>query len=563
MNANMNHCPYCGEVIKPKVQECPYCGEALNVRILTGKALFKEVRRIFSDRFDVLGEQYSSGICIGYKVVTRTDEVPYLLRIQHPYLQADADQAQRFERSNRILKQLNHKHILEVTEYGQLGGISYAISPFLEVTDLGTVLSSSSGFGKEECIRLLSQLGDALSYAHSNGVVHGGLRPERILYSDAGQIYVSGFGYDGQGTFRECLEELSAYVSPEQALGLSFDKRSDIYGLGVLLYVCLTGCIAPELDDSRIILSSYHSGQTIYSLIRRDGEIKEFDKVLKRALSYNAKQRYADAMNLVKELKNAKRVNPICPICGKRSHEMRFKCEECGRDNICQSHMIKDGLCTECKESMDRKERSENLARLKRSMILKEYVKQRKGRTDSIELQQYLERRGYLPIEEDGLADLVKEIENAYREDVEKRIKIIKAVGIGIVIILLIIKFVTMVSNFHRSFVPLSGSGVSSGISKKTRDSEKEREEKITHLYEQALEYIRKNRLTSPAGACAYDVADELAGYDRSKSNAIKIKIAEKYKQWGTYNYNNGNYQKALRYFNKAYSIDGSTFSGK
>ena len=378
MQNNKKYCPFCGEEIRKDATSCAYCGERLVLHLLDGKDLFKEIRDLFSDRFDVLEEQFDSGICVSYKVVTRTDYKPYLLTIQNPYLQADAAQAERFEQLSKIAQKLNHQHIWPVEQLGRMNGIAYTLSPYRQVENLRKKITATGGLAADECIKIVTQVGEALHYAHAKGIVHGRLSSEQIWYSRTGEVYVTGFGYEAKPEVNERPDELGAYLSPEQFMGLPFDFRTDIYGLGVLFYECLSGGLTQEMQDGRVLIGSYKSGQSVYSLMKRKGKLKEYDTALKRALSYNPKNRYDSVQSFVKALQKR------------------------------EASAIKE------RKEKEEQAKAQDLLHLKDSGLAEEYVSKHDGRLDESDYEQFLKGHGYFPIDDEAVRELLDAAVKAY-----------------------------------------------------------------------------------------------------------------------------------------------------
>jgi len=111
-------------------------------------------------------------------------------------------------------------------------------------------LIESRGFGLQDVITILTQVCDALDYAHKQGVIHRDLRMGNTMLDTAGQIKVGDFGLArliGEELFRRNLTEQNKamgtmdYVAPEQYKpGMAFDLRADIFSLGLMLYKLTT-----------------------------------------------------------------------------------------------------------------------------------------------------------------------------------------------------------------------------------------------------------------------------------------------------------------------------------
>jgi len=155
----------------------------------------------------------------------------------------------------RAISALNHPNICTVYEVGEADGKPYIAMEFVEGRPLsGEILST--GMSLDQVERYGMQLADALSHAHSRGVIHRDLKAANVIVTPSGRLKVLDFGisrriapgggdettrfdksWDSQHTFTGTLP----YIAPEVLKGVQADERSDIWSLGVLLYEMATG----------------------------------------------------------------------------------------------------------------------------------------------------------------------------------------------------------------------------------------------------------------------------------------------------------------------------------
>src|SRR2546422_1373478 len=156
---------------------------------------------------------------------------------------------ERFLREIEIAAGLNHPHILPPYDTGEADTTLNDVMPKLEGETLRDRLNRERQLPLEDALRIAREVADALSYAHDHDVVHRDIKPENILFQ-AGHAVVSDFGIaraitaaaGGSLTATGIAIGTPAYMSPEQATGSSrLDGRSDIYGLGRVLYEMLAG----------------------------------------------------------------------------------------------------------------------------------------------------------------------------------------------------------------------------------------------------------------------------------------------------------------------------------
>jgi serine/threonine-protein kinase len=169
------------------------------------------------------------------------------LKILHPEL-AISVTAQRFLREISMLSQLQHPHIAQMLDYGELDMLVYYAMRFIEGPNLRVYLERERRCGLDDAVRHASEMLDALDAAHALGIVHRDVKPENIILSPEGAVLLDfGIARAVAVSGNERLTRsgftvgTSAYMSPEQVNGGDLDQRSDIYSLGCVLFECLAG----------------------------------------------------------------------------------------------------------------------------------------------------------------------------------------------------------------------------------------------------------------------------------------------------------------------------------
>lgn len=164
----------------------------------------------------------------------------------------------RFLREARAAGALSHPNIATIYEVGEDGGGAYIAMELVEGQPLDAVLQAHGRLPYERVLQLGQQLAEALAYAHRMGVVHRDVKPSNILLSsdgrtaklvDFGVARIDDPGADSDGAHLERTQfgqmvGTPRYMSPEQALSLPVDHRSDLFSLGIVLYEMVTGKVA-------------------------------------------------------------------------------------------------------------------------------------------------------------------------------------------------------------------------------------------------------------------------------------------------------------------------------
>jgi serine/threonine protein kinase len=171
--------------------------------------------------------------------------------------------AESFLAEARRVASLKHDGIVPVYDVGVEGDICFIVSEFLEGGSLADRLTRGKP-SREEAVRWIGEIADALEYAHINGIVHRDIKPANILIDQHGRAKLADFGI-AQSSIKTGGNTPSLgtlrYMSPEQLEGKPADHRSDIYSLGLVLYESLTGDLPYSSPDPSIIRREIAEGR--------------------------------------------------------------------------------------------------------------------------------------------------------------------------------------------------------------------------------------------------------------------------------------------------------------
>jgi len=215
----------------------------------------------------------------------------------------------RFQREIKTIAQLEHPAIVSVYDVGEHDGIPFFVMRYMTGGSLSDMIKKGR-FTLEDTARIVERLASALSYAHRKGVVHRDLKPDNILFNDDGYPFISDFGI---AKFTEAHTNLTgsgiigtpAYMSPEQATGDPLDHRSDIYGLGVIVYQMLSGQ-QPYNADTPMGVAIKHVTDPVPDIRLIVPDLpEEMGDVMKKVLAKDREQRYATAVEFARALNQA------------------------------------------------------------------------------------------------------------------------------------------------------------------------------------------------------------------------------------------------------------------
>lgn len=239
------------------------------------------------------------------------------IKVMHAQYTDDMNFRARFRQEAHIAAQLTHPGIVTVTDFDETEGQLYIIMEFIEGQNLQELLeqfrAQHTWLGLAEAIRLISQVGLALHYAHNKGVLHRDIKPSNIMIrldteqpgyyqpviTDLGLARLKSGGmithpYSTMGT--------PAYMSPEQATGEATDPRSDVYSLGVLLYELVIGELPFPIQTITDAFRYHVREQPPAPRAKRAELPVALEQIILRAMAKEPKQRYASTAEMVQAL---------------------------------------------------------------------------------------------------------------------------------------------------------------------------------------------------------------------------------------------------------------------
>ena len=198
------------------------------------------------DRFDIVSRLAESDTHIVYTACDLGHTELVRLKVLRTSIAGDGRQVELFRHEASAAARLSHASILKTAEAEELNGIHFSVTE--ERPGLITLrdhLSRKGWLNPEEAVQIARQIADALQHAHSRGILHLTLEPEKVLLDDAGAAYVTGFGIERAKDLLWARQERSRhcaarYISPEQILSGEVDQRTDLYLLGLILFEMLT-----------------------------------------------------------------------------------------------------------------------------------------------------------------------------------------------------------------------------------------------------------------------------------------------------------------------------------
>jgi tetratricopeptide (TPR) repeat protein/predicted Ser/Thr protein kinase len=238
------------------------------------------------------------------------------IKVLHPSFKEDPQFTARFQREAKIVAKLTHPHIVPIYDFSEHEGMAYLVMRYIDGRTLKAILKEGP-LPLDRVMGILEPAGQALAYAHDQGVLHRDIKPSNFILSSEGEVFLTDFGLarmaeTGDSTLsRDMLVGTPQYISPEQARGERLDARTDIYSLGVVLFEMLTGKVPYDADTPYAVIHDH-----IFSPLPLPTEFKPdvpgpVERVVLKALAKDRNDRFENVREMVSALQEALAGEPV------------------------------------------------------------------------------------------------------------------------------------------------------------------------------------------------------------------------------------------------------------
>ncbi len=234
------------------------------------------------------------------------------IKVLAPELAQESGFLHRFQREIDTLRLLDHPGIVRFFESGYEGGHYYYAMEYIEGQSLDELLHAQGRLPWDQVLEIALKICPALRHAHDHGIIHRDIKPPNILVTHDGQVKLTDFGIakvfaSGQLTATGGVVGTAEFLSPEQAAGKPVSKRSDLYSLGVVLYLLITAR-HPFEGTSFVDLLHKHRYAQFDRPIKLVPELPyEIDELICQLLDKDPAKRPADCLVLAKQLELLRR----------------------------------------------------------------------------------------------------------------------------------------------------------------------------------------------------------------------------------------------------------------
>ena len=270
-----------------------------------------QIGKIFAGRYRIIKQIGRGGMADVYlakDLILDGEEVA--VKVLRTNYQTDPIAVARFQREARAMADLDHPHIVRITDIGEEDGQQYLAMEYVAGLDLKRYIKEHHPLSNEEAVRIMGQILLAMRLAHTRGIVHRDLKPQNILLTPDGTAKVTDFGIAvafAETSLTQTNSMLGSvhYLSPEQARGSKATVQSDIYAMGIIFYEMLTGHI-PYDGDSAVTIALQHFQKPLPSVIAENPSVPQaLENVVIKATAKKLTDRYKSVAEMYVDLSSS------------------------------------------------------------------------------------------------------------------------------------------------------------------------------------------------------------------------------------------------------------------
>jgi len=260
-------------------------------------------------RYQLVEKVGSGGIGAVYRARDPQTDGIVAVKVLTAHLAENPVQLDRFSREFRAATKLEHPNVVRALDMGVDGATVYLVTEFVEGVSLGQMIDRQGGLKEDAAVRIITQVAQALHYAHQNKVVHRDVKPDNILIRTDGMVKLADFGlakdYDDDRGLTRTLSGLGTphFMAPEQYRDAkNVDTRGDIYSLGATLYAAVTGRVPFDGCASLVALSKKVKGDIPSARELVPSLSERVDAAIRRAMDPDPARRPATCLDFFKLL---------------------------------------------------------------------------------------------------------------------------------------------------------------------------------------------------------------------------------------------------------------------
>ena len=262
-----------------------------------------------ADRYEIIEQIGTGGMSDVYKAKCHKLNRYVAIKVMKSEFSEDKTFVSKFRAEAQSVAGFTHPNVVNVYDVGDENGIYYIVMELVEGITLKKYIEKRGKLPFKEAVSIAIQVANGLDAAHKHRIVHRDIKPQNIIISKEGKVKVTDFGI-AKVALSSTINSSSTmgsvhYISPEQARGGYSDERSDIYSLGITIFEMLTGTV-PFDGDSTVAVAVQHIQDEIPapSTVAADIPVS-IDKIVLKCTQKKPDRRYQSAAELITDLKKS------------------------------------------------------------------------------------------------------------------------------------------------------------------------------------------------------------------------------------------------------------------
>ncbi len=280
-----------------------------NGKVITSEPSPEQAVRIIAGRYR-LGQQLGKGgNARVYHATDLKNNSTVAVKLFFRELERDPSFVARFRKEVKIATSLRHENIVRTLDYGYDDGRYYLVMDYIEGCNLQDLVNRHGQMGLGQVVALVGQLCDALHYAHNQGIgiIHRDIKPQNVLVDKRQHVRLGDFGLaraianTGLTVTGPTIGTIG-YLAPEQIQNAPLTARTDIYALGVMMFVMVTGRLPFENTSALAVALAHVQQEAPLPRVHNPQVSPSLELVIRRCMAKDPARRFASVLELKSSL---------------------------------------------------------------------------------------------------------------------------------------------------------------------------------------------------------------------------------------------------------------------
>lgn len=293
------------------------------------------IGQVVNFRYEILEKTGEGNLFAVYRTRDKVMNRLAAVKVVNPPFSADAEFCSSLVARAQMLIPLAHPNVARVFEAEMAQDAVFVAEEHVRGINLKERIRRISPFTVASAVDVGCAVLQGLDYLHRSGIVHGGLRPERVLMGPEGEVKLTSaglaFAYEGEERRTLALMRGVHYSAPEMFDGKGPDELCDIYAIGVILYEMLTGSLPFEAETPLAVAMKQARDAAPSPRILNAGIPRSLEAIILKALSKDPAARFQSAREMLAQmlaLQESLRVGRPAPVPANESRVLQDEAEE-------------------------------------------------------------------------------------------------------------------------------------------------------------------------------------------------------------------------------------------